>query len=351
MKCLKVNLPGREYDIKIENGILSQAGELIKEIINPCRVAVITDSNVGPLYAQRLLVSLTAAGFQPCLTTVPAGESSKSLEILSSLYDEILDEDITRSDLIIALGGGVVGDLTGFCASTLLRGIPFVQIPTTLLAQVDSSVGGKVAVNLPKGKNLVGTFYQPKLVLIDPSCLETLSDRTFCDGMAEVIKYGVILDLELFEKIESASSRQGIMGIIDDVIFRSCQLKKMVVEEDELDLGGRMILNFGHTFGHAIEKKYNFTDYTHGEAVAAGMVMAAEYGESIGITPVGTALRIRKLVSAFNLPQDVMIDKQSLLDAVKVDKKGEGNIVSLVIPEKIGKVILKRTEKTDIWIW
>ncbi len=351
MKVLRVNLTNREYDIKIENGILNQAGELIRTIINPCKVAVVTDSNVGPLYAQKLLESLSSAGFQPFQATIPAGESSKSLKLLSSLYDEILDAGITRSDLIIALGGGVVGDLTGFCASTLLRGIPFVQIPTTLLAQVDSSVGGKVAVNLPKGKNLVGTFYQPKLVLIDPTCLETLSDRTFSDGMAEVIKYGVILDRKLFEKIESASSRQGIMGIIDDVIFRSCQLKKMVVEEDELDLGGRMILNFGHTFGHAIEKKYNFTDYTHGEAVAAGMVMASEYGESIGITSVGTALRIRELVSAFNLPQDVMIDKQSLIDAVKVDKKGEGNIVSLVIPEKIGKAILKRTEKTQIWIW
>lgn len=351
MKTLRVNLPNREYDIKIENGILNQAGKLVKEIINPCRVAVVTDSNVGPLYAQKLLSSLAAAGFQPHLTTVPAGESSKSLEVLSSLYNKILDTGITRSGLIIALGGGVVGDLTGFCASTLLRGIPFVQIPTTLLAQVDSSVGGKVAVNLPKGKNLVGTFYQPKLVIIDPTCLETLSDRTFSDGMAEVIKYGVILDEDFFKKLESLPSRQGIMDIIDDVIFRSCQLKKMVVEEDELDLGRRMILNFGHTFGHAIEKKYNFTDYTHGEAVAAGMVMAAEYGENTGISAPGTALRIRKLVSAFNLPQDVAIDSQSFLDAVKVDKKGEGNIVSLVIPEKIGKVILKRTEKTDIWIW
>lgn len=351
MQKLRVNIPNREYDIKIENGILTRAGDLIKEIIKPCRVAVVTDSNVGPLYAEKLLATLSSSGFQPDLATVPAGESSKSLEILSSLYDEILDMGITRSDLIVALGGGVVGDLTGFCASTLLRGIPFVQIPTTLLAQVDSSVGGKVAVNLPKGKNLIGAFYQPKLVLIDPTCLETLSDRTFCDGMAEVIKYGVILDEELFAKIESASSRQGIMGIIGDIIYRSCQLKKMVVEEDELDLGGRMILNFGHTFGHAIEKKYNFTRYTHGEAVAAGMVMEAEYGEILGITSMGTSERIRKLVSSFNLPQEISIDKQSLLDAVKVDKKGAGDTVSLVIPEKIGKVILKRTEKNSIWIW
>jgi len=294
---------------------------------------------------------LKSSKFDAYVITVPAGESSKSVEMLTYLYSEMLSLGITRTDLIIALGGGVVGDLTGFCASTLLRGIPFVQIPTTLLAQVDSSVGGKVAVNLPQGKNLVGTFYQPKLVIIDPDCLETLTDRVFCDGMAEVIKYGVILDENLFERIEASPSRKEIMNIIEDVIYRSCDLKRMVVEDDELDTGGRMILNFGHTFGHAIEKKYNFCDYTHGEAVAAGMVMAAEYGESCGITPKGTANRIADLIEKFNLPKKVEIDKQSLLDAVKVDKKGEGNLVALVIPENIGKVILKRTEKDGIWIW
>lgn len=351
MQILRVNLPGREYDIKIEKGILDHSGELIAEIHKPCKIAVVTDSNVAPLYAERLLNSLKSSKFDAYVITVPAGESSKSVEMLTYLYSEMLSLGITRTDLIIALGGGVVGDLTGFCASTLLRGIPFVQIPTTLLAQVDSSVGGKVAVNLPQGKNLVGTFYQPKLVIIDPDCLETLTDRVFCDGMAEVIKYGVILDENLFERIEASPSRKEIMNIIEDVIYRSCDLKRMVVEDDELDTGGRMVLNFGHTFGHAIEKKYNFCDYTHGEAVAAGMVMAAEYGESCGITPKGTANRIADLIEKFNLPKKVEIDKQSLLDAVKVDKKGEGNLVALIIPEKIGKVILKRTEKDGIWIW
>ncbi len=350
MQTLRVNIPDREYDIKIEKGLFDKCGELIAEAVKPCRAAIITDSNVGPLYAQRLIDSLEASAFAPFLVTVPAGENSKSMKMLEFLYGELLKNGMTRSDLIVALGGGVVGDLTGFCAATLLRGIPFVQIPTTLLAQVDSSVGGKVAVNLAFGKNLAGAFYQPKLVLIDPDCLDTLTDRIFCDGMAEVIKYGVILDESLFEKLENFPSRRAVMEIIDDVIFRCCQLKKLVVEEDEQDLCRRMILNLGHTFGHAIEKKYNFVKYTHGEAVAAGMVMAAEYGEKTDITKPGTADRIRNLVTSFNLPEKVDIDAESLKSAISVDKKGKGNMVSLIIPEKIGKVIIKDTEKNNIWI-
>lgn len=350
MQTLRVNIPNREYDIKIENGLMDRCGEEMIKLFKPCRIAVITDSNVAPIYGERLLNSLTNSGFEPFLVTVPAGESSKSMEMLQFLYGELLQNGITRSDLIVALGGGVVGDLTGFCASTLLRGIPFVQIPTTLLAQVDSSVGGKVAVNLPYGKNLAGNFYQPKLVLIDPDCLNTLTDRVFSDGMAEVIKYGVILDERLFEALENASSREKVMEIADKVIYRCCELKKLVVEADELDLGGRMILNLGHTFGHAIEKKYNFKEYTHGEAVAAGMVMAAKYGERENITQSGTADRIIKLITSFNLPQWVEIDQQSFKNAVSVDKKGKGGLVSLIIPEKIGRVIIKDTEKDNIWI-
>ena len=350
MQTLRVNIPNREYDIKIEKGLMDRCGEEMIQIFKPCRIAVITDSNVDPIYGERLLNSLTNSGFEPFLVTVPAGESSKSMEMLQFLYGELLQNGITRSDLIVALGGGVVGDLTGFCASTLLRGIPFVQIPTTLLAQVDSSVGGKVAVNLPYGKNLAGNFYQPKLVLIAPDCLNTLTDRVFSDGMAEVIKYGVILDERLFEALENASSREKVMEIADKVIYRCCELKKLVVEADELDLGGRMILNLGHTFGHAIEKKYNFKEYTHGEAVAAGMVMAAKYGERENITQSGTADRIIKLITSFNLPQWVEIDQQSFKNAVSVDKKGKGGLVSLIIPEKIGRVIIKDTEKDNIWI-
>ncbi len=351
MQNLCINLPGREYEIKIEKGILKNSGKFIRELISPCKVAIVTDSNVVPLYSEILLSSLKENGFSTVLITVAPGEGSKSLETLSQLYDKMLEFGITRSDLIIALGGGIVGDLAGFCASTLLRGIPFVQIPTTLLAQIDSSVGGKVAINLPQGKNLVGAFYQPKLVLIDPLCLDTLSDEIFSDGMAEAIKYGVILDEKLFEKIENSSSRTKMREIIEDVIFRCCELKKMVVEEDELDTGKRMILNFGHTFGHAIEKKFDFSTYSHGQAVACGMVMAAEYGEKVGLTPLGISERIEKLVQNFGLPTRIDIDKESLLDAISLDKKGEGNLVTLILPEKIGKASLVPTEKGKVWIW
>ena len=349
MKTLRVNIPEKEYDIKIEKGLLDSCGALISEISPCCRVAVITDSTVGPLYSKRVISSLKNAGFDPFLVTVPAGESSKSISCLEFLYDELLKNQMTRSDRIVALGGGVIGDLTGFCAATLLRGIPFVQIPTTLLAQVDSSVGGKVAINLKGGKNLAGTFYQPKLVLIDPLVLDTLSDKIFADGMAEVIKYGVILDEKFFELLEASPSRSGAMEVIEDIIYRSCDLKRMVVEEDEHDFGKRMILNFGHTFGHAIEKKYNFEGYTHGEAVARGMIMAAEYGERLGITGQGTASRIKSLISKFNLPEYIEIDKKSLEDAIAVDKKGKGSVVSLIVPIKIGEVIIKDTEKQNIW--
>ncbi|MBQ9736832.1 MAG: 3-dehydroquinate synthase [Clostridia bacterium] len=350
MQNLRVNIPNREYDIKIGKGLLSKAGELISAVHSPCRTAIITDSNVAPLYLGVVCDSLKKSGFTPFKVVVDAGEASKSIRNLEFLYAELLKNNLTRSDLIIALGGGVVGDLAGFCAATLLRGIPFVQIPTTLLAQVDSSVGGKVAVNLSSGKNLVGAFYQPQAVIIDPNCLATLSDKIFSDGMAEVIKYGVILDLKLFEKLEAAASRQGIMEIIEAVIYRCCDLKRTVVEADEYDLGKRMILNFGHTFGHAIEKKYNFTDYTHGEAVAAGMVMAAEYGEKIGITKEGTAKRIRAIVSSFGLPQDIPLNQDDFSSAAAVDKKGKGDFLSLILPEEIGKVIIKDTEKDSIWI-
>ncbi len=350
MQTINVNIPNCEYEIKIEKGLLNRCGEELLQLFSVCRVAVISDTNVAPIYGEKLLNSLKSCGFDPFLVTVPAGESSKSIKMLEFLYSELLSNQMTRTDFIVALGGGVVGDLAGFCASTLLRGIPFVQIPTTLLAQVDSSVGGKVAVNLSEGKNLVGNFYQPKLVLIDPELLNTLDDRVFCDGMAEVIKYGVILDEQLFEVLEGAPSRIKIMNIAEKVIFKCCQLKKLVVEADERDIGGRMILNFGHTFGHAIEKQYNFSTYTHGEAVAAGMVMAAKYGESIGITAIGTADRITKLILQFNLPDAVVIDNHALKSAISVDKKGKGNMVSLIIPEKIGKVIIKDTEKDNICI-
>lgn len=347
MKTLNVNIPGREYDIIIDAGILCCAGELIRKVSGAAKAAIVTDSNVGPLYADTVLSSLGASGFETKLITVPAGETSKSQTMLTMLYDEMLSFGLTRTDLVVALGGGVVGDLTGYAAASLLRGIPYVQIPTTLLAQVDSSVGGKVAIDLPQGKNLVGAFNQPKLVIIDPECLKTLDSRVLSDGMAEVIKYGAIKDRKLFELLESIKTEKDLFANIADIIYTCCDIKRMVVEDDEFDTGGRMILNFGHTFGHAIEKQYHYETYTHGEGVAVGMVMACEYGERIGLTEEGTAERMRRILEGYGLPREVEIQKSELAEAVAVDKKGVGSSINLILLDEIGNVVIKKLQKSE----
>lgn len=347
MKILNVNIPGREYEIVIGSGILDSSGELIRKISKAKKAAVVTDSNVGPLYADKLLESLGESGFETSLITVPAGETSKSPDMLMKLYNEMLGFELTRTDLIIALGGGVVGDLTGYAAASLLRGIPYVQIPTTLLAQVDSSVGGKVAIDLPQGKNLVGAFNQPKLVLIDIDCLKTLEPRVLSDGMAEVIKYGAIKDKKLFELLETIKNRKELFANIADIIYNCCDIKRMVVEGDEFDTGERMILNFGHTFGHAIEKQYHYETYTHGEGVAVGMVMACAYGERLNLTEDGTAERMINILKNYDLPCEVEIKKSELAEAVAVDKKGVGSQINLILLNKIGDVVIKKIEKSE----
>ena len=348
MKKLHVNIPGRDYDIIIETGGFSNAGKYIRSVTSARKAAVVTDSNVGSLYAERLLSALKGAGFSVKLITVPAGEKSKSLQMTEFLYQEMLDFGLTRTDIIIALGGGVVGDLTGFAASTLLRGIPFIQIPTTLLAQVDSSVGGKVAVDLERGKNLVGTFCQPKLVLIDPDCLGTLPERFLYDGMAEVIKYGAIWSENLFSLLENINSREKLFAKAEEIIYTCCDIKRRVVEEDEFDTGGRMVLNFGHTFGHAIEKEYRYETYTHGEAVAAGMVMACEFGEKQGITEKGCAQRMEQILKQHHLPTHIKISRESLLAAMAVDKKGDGADINLILLKKIGEVLIQKFPKSSL---
>lgn len=344
-KTLHVNIPGREYDIMIERGIFDKAGEVIHPLTRASKAVIVSDSNVAPLYAQRLLISLEKSGFSTKLITIPAGEKSKSISMTEYLYNEMLDFELTRSDLIIALGGGVVGDLTGFAASTLLRGIPFVQIPTTLLSQVDSSVGGKVAVDLPRGKNLVGAFCQPKRVLIDPDCLKTLPDRFLSDGMAEVIKYGAIFDKNLFALLENISDKQNLFAKAEEIIYTCCDWKRQIVEEDEFDTGKRMVLNFGHTFGHAIEKEYHYETYTHGEAVAAGMVMACEFGEKSGITEPGCVKRMQNILTQYRLPTRVKISHDSLVSAIAVDKKGEGSLINLILLSEIGNAVIQKFEK------
>ena len=346
MKILKVNIPGREYNIHIGSGLLEKTGEIVSEIFNGKRIAIITDENVGTLYAEKVTKAL--AGYNVSLITVDAGEKSKSFETLQYVYTRLLEEGITRTDLIVALGGGVVGDLTGFASATFLRGVDFIQIPTTLLAQVDSSVGGKTAVNLPQGKNLVGSFCQPKAVIADTDTLKTLSDKILSDGMAEVIKYGAICDAALFELLSNIKNNEELFAKIEEIVYTCCRIKSEIVEEDEFDTGRRMILNFGHTFGHAIEKKFNFSSVTHGMGVAAGMVMAALWGEEHNVTPKGTAEKIEAVLKNYNLPTAYDLTKEELLASAGVDKKSDGGMINLILLNRIGDAVIHKIDRQSI---
>lgn len=349
MKTLTVALPGREYDILIEKGLLDRAGEHCRAVLPKARrLAVVTDSNVAPLYLERLTVSVEKAGFAVKGITVPAGESSKSLEMLGYLYDEMLAFGLSRTDAVVALGGGVVGDLAGFAAATVLRGVDYVQIPTTVLSQVDSSVGGKVAIDLPAGKNLAGAFWQPKLVLMDPECLSTLSDKIFSDGMAEVIKYGCIRDGEFFDFLDQCGGRAGVMEHIEQVLYTCCDIKRQVVLADERDTGLRMILNFGHTVGHAFELAGHYEDWTHGQAVAAGMVWAARLGERMGVTPVGTQERICAVLEKYALPTHIPCPWDTMVEAIGLDKKRAEGGISFVLLDRMGWAEPKKMETKQL---
>jgi len=345
MRKLTVALPGREYDILIEKGLLAQAGERCKAVLPKARrLAVVTDSNVGPLYLERVTKSLEEAGFAVKGITVPAGESSKSLEMLGYLYDQMLSFGLSRTDALVALGGGVIGDLAGFAAATVLRGVDYVQVPTTVLSQVDSSVGGKVAIDLPAGKNLAGAFWQPKLVLMDPECLNTLSDKIFSDGMAEVIKYGCIRDEDFFGFLDQCGGRAGVMEHIEQVLYTCCDIKRQVVLADERDTGLRMILNFGHTVGHAFELAGHYEDWTHGQGVAAGMVWAARLGEKLGITPAGTQQAICGVLEKYQLPTHIPCQWEIMVEAIGLDKKRAEWGISFVLLERMGWAEPKKME-------
>lgn len=349
MKKLRVAFPDRAYHILIERGLLDQAGNYCRGVMPKARrLAVVTDDIVGPLYGERICGALCAAGFSVHLMTLPAGEPTKSMSMLERLYDDFLSMGLTRTDAVVAFGGGVVGDLAGFAAATILRGVDFVQIPTTLLAQVDSSVGGKVAVNLKAGKNLAGCFWQPKLVLMDPSLLGTLEDKTFSDGMAEVIKYGCILDAALYTYLEQHPSRAELMVDMESILYTCCDLKRQVVVSDERDTGRRMLLNFGHTLGHAYELAGNYMKYTHGEAVAAGMVKALELGVALGITPPELSQRLKVLLSAFGLPIAIACGRADYEAAIGLDKKGAGDKITLILLDKLGRAIPHVMEKKDV---
>ena len=291
----------------------------------------------GKFYLSALIPGLERAGFETACREIPAGEASKNPRQLIELWEDMMAFGLTRTDAVVALGGGVVGDLAGFAAASILRGVDFIQIPTTLLAQVDSSVGGKVAIDLKAGKNLAGAFWQPRGVLIDPDCLDTLPDRTFSDGMAEVIKYGCIRDDDFFWMLDRCGSRAGVMEHIEQVIYTCCDLKRQVVLQDERDTGLRMTLNFGHTIGHAFELAGHYETWTHGQGVAAGMSWAARLGVALGVTPPEVVEQIQTTVEKFGLPIDIPCPWETMVEAVGLDKKRSGDHIDVVVLREVGR--------------
>lgn len=343
MRSVKVLMGKRSYSIEIGPGLLAGLGAECARLGLGRRCAIIADAHVAPLYGEQVLKSLAKAGFEVAFIDMPAGETAKQLKTVHVCYDRLAEHRIERKSFIVALGGGVTGDMAGFVAATYLRGIDFVQVPTTLLAQVDSSVGGKVGVNLKAGKNLVGAFYQPRLVLCDLSTLSTLPEREFRAGMAEVIKYGVIYDAALFEHLEKSLPQ--IMAhkpaILAEVIARCCEIKADVVGQDETETGLRAILNFGHTVGHALEAITGYGTYLHGEALAIGLVAAARISEKLtGFAPADTE-RLVHLLKQTGLPVSVRLTparQKGLLAAMQLDKKVSGGEVKFVLAQKIGHV-------------
>jgi 3-dehydroquinate synthase len=349
MREITVAVPGGSYPILIGGGLLREVG--VRLAAAGCRgsLALVADAGVATLYAPAVAASLKEAGFTSTLIEIPAGEQSKSLECLGGLYARFAAAGLDRRAAVVALGGGVVGDLAGFAAATYLRGIDFVQVPTTLLAQVDASVGGKTAIDIPAGKNLVGAFHQPRLVLVDLQTLETLPEPDFRSGLAEVIKYGVIADPVLFALLEAR--RQEILarseGLLAEIVSRSCEIKAEVVGADEREAGLREILNYGHTLGHAVEAVAGYGRYLHGEAVAIGMAAAASLGVRLGLLPAETAARIEALIASFGLPERLRepLDPDALLAAMHRDKKARAGSLRFVLARTLGAVIV--TEVPD----
>jgi 3-dehydroquinate synthase len=338
-----VPLGHRSYDIKIGSGLLATLGSECTRLKLEKRSAIITDANVSPHYAALACKALTEAGFEAVVVTVPAGETAKTLKTVQSCYDQLASQHLERKSFIVALGGGVVGDLAGFVASTYLRGIGFIQIPTTLLAQVDSSVGGKVGVNLKSGKNLVGAFYQPRLVLCDLETLKTLPEREYRSGLAEVIKYGIIYDAALFTELEGVMPKllQRDTEALARVVARCCEIKAEVVQQDETESGLRAILNFGHTIGHALEAISHYGKYLHGEAISIGQVAAARLSSKITSLPLGDVQRITSLFQNAGLPTALELkgsQRTKLIAAMQHDKKVTGGEIKFVLARNIGKV-------------
>ena len=337
MKTVTVNA-SRTYDVIIGTGLHDQLGNYASKLMCPGKVAIISDSNVWPLYGDKAVSSFQAAGFSVCSLVFPAGEQSKNGENYLEILNFLANNQITRSDLMVALGGGVVGDITGFAAATFLRGISYIQVPTTLLSMVDSSVGGKTAIDLPAGKNLVGAFYQPELVLCDIDALETLPEEIFRDGCAEAIKYAILFDNELYTHLEEHS----LAFNRESVISRCVALKRDVVVADEYDRGTRQLLNLGHTIGHGVEASSDFT-VSHGQAVSIGIAIVTRAAAMQEICTDETKCNILRLLESFQLPIDTTTDAQTIYNYALSDKKRAGNSVNLIIPERIGHCRIQAT--------
>lgn len=355
MKKLSVKVLGVPYDVMIGQDVLSKAGEHIRRLGRSGKAVIISDTNVSKLYSGALRHSLRANGIRSELLVIQPGERTKSLVFAERLYNKLLELKVHRDDMVIALGGGVVGDLAGFVAATYMRGLKLVQIPTTLLAQVDSSIGGKTAVNLETAKNSVGVFYQPSLVFSDVSTLITLPAREIRNGLAEIIKYGVIRDPELFTYLEKQvlglkepklldpDMFKGLLNIWENIVARSAAIKAKVVIADPFEKKGlRHLLNFGHTIGHAVESLNDYKGVTHGEGVALGMIAVARIAAKMRITGQATAERIEKLIGACNLPTAIKgLDTEDIIARLILDKKVKDGKIVFVLPKAIGSAVMR----------
>lgn len=344
MRKVRVDLGAASYDIVIGYGIEQEIIDFVRQAGYSAKGLLVTDTNVGPLYGKQMQDILSQAGLEITVMQIPAGEQSKNLTIANDIFTKAIELGLDRKSPIFALGGGVVGDMAGFAAATYMRGVPFVQLPTSLLAQVDSSVGGKVAVNHELGKNLIGAFYQPQAVFMELSCMQTLPRREIYTGLGEIIKYGIIYDEDFFVFLEE--NQEQVLALEPEalvhLIARSCEIKAAVVSQDEKEAGLRRILNFGHTIGHAIEKETAYIRYNHGEAVATGMLGAAHISKALGMIDEAAYMRVRDIVAAYNLPlQAAGVTVEAMYGDIFHDKKTVGGKVTWVLMEKIGAVVCR----------
>lgn len=349
MSVINARLSNVSYDIHVQKGILNTIGSQIASWYKGDTIAVITDSNVDQLYGSSIKTVLANAGYKIHKILIAPGEQSKSLINLNYVYNKLAEAEINRGNLIIAFGGGVVGDLAGFAAATYMRGIPFINVPTTLMSQLDSSLGGKTAINLKVGKNLAGCFYHPRAVYIDPSLLETLPQRVYIDGLAEAVKYGAINDAGLFKEMQHANNLDVIKNNIEDIIYRCCSIKNMYVQKDEMDRGERHMLNFGHTIGHAIESYFHYQRYTHGEAVGLGMLQITKRSEELKLTERGSFDALRGLLEICKLPIEMpQMDISKLISIATLDKKSYDNRIKLILLRSIGNSYIHQIPKEDL---